>query len=158
MHAAYASEGVTFYAIYPNARIDILQMAKHAHDQDLSYPAFIDTDHRLADLLDAEVTPEAVVLNANWEKMYQGAIDNQFKKQGRRPAASVHYLRDAIEQTLAGQSPEIQSMPPSGCPIERLEKLPPKSDITYHRDVAPILQKHCESCHRTGGVAPFELT
>ena len=158
MHAAYAAKGVKFFAIYPNARTEIPEMAKHAHDANLPYPAFADTEHRLADLLDAEVTPEAVVLNADWEKTYQGAIDNQFKRQGRRATASVHYLRNAIEETISGQTPKVQSMPPSGCPIERLKKLPPKSDLTYHRDIAPLMQKHCQSCHRAGGVAPFELT
>ena len=28
---------------------------------------------------------------------------------------------------------------------------------TYHREVAPILQKHCQDCHRPGEVAPFPL-
>jgi hypothetical protein len=25
---------------------------------------------------------------------------------------------------------------------------------TYYRDVLPILQKHCEVCHRAGGIGP----
>jgi hypothetical protein len=28
---------------------------------------------------------------------------------------------------------------------------------TYHKDVTPILQKHCQECHRPGQVAPFAL-
>lgn len=28
---------------------------------------------------------------------------------------------------------------------------------TYHKDVTPILQKHCQDCHRPGQVAPFSL-
>ena len=28
---------------------------------------------------------------------------------------------------------------------------------TYYRDVAPILQKNCQECHRPGQVAPFSL-
>jgi hypothetical protein len=28
---------------------------------------------------------------------------------------------------------------------------------TYHRDVAPILQRNCQECHRPGQVAPFSL-
>lgn len=28
---------------------------------------------------------------------------------------------------------------------------------TFFRDVAPILQKHCQSCHRTGDIAPMPL-
>ena len=29
---------------------------------------------------------------------------------------------------------------------------------TYNRDVAPILDAKCASCHRLGGIAPFALT
>ncbi len=28
---------------------------------------------------------------------------------------------------------------------------------TFHKDVEPILQKHCQTCHRQGGIAPFAL-
>ena len=31
-------------------------------------------------------------------------------------------------------------------------------DVTYARDIAPILQKSCVGCHRDGGGAPFVLT
>lgn len=31
------------------------------------------------------------------------------------------------------------------------------SDITFHKDVEPILQKHCQECHRPGEIAPFSL-
>ncbi|MEL6180500.1 MAG: hypothetical protein AAFS10_16190, partial [Myxococcota bacterium] len=29
--------------------------------------------------------------------------------------------------------------------------------LTYHRDVRPLVDIHCMSCHREGGVGPFEL-
>src|SRR5437899_8883081 len=32
------------------------------------------------------------------------------------------------------------------------------SGPTYNRDVAPILDSKCASCHRLGGIAPFPLT
>jgi len=28
---------------------------------------------------------------------------------------------------------------------------------TFHKDVEPILQKHCQTCHRAGGIAPMPL-
>ena len=31
------------------------------------------------------------------------------------------------------------------------------SQTTFHRDVAPILQKNCQGCHRPGEAAPFSL-
>ncbi len=30
-------------------------------------------------------------------------------------------------------------------------------DVTYNRDVAPILQRSCETCHRPGSIAPMSL-
>ena len=32
------------------------------------------------------------------------------------------------------------------------------TEATFTRDIASILQRSCENCHRTGGVAPFPLT
>ena len=31
------------------------------------------------------------------------------------------------------------------------------SDVTYTKDIAPILQRSCENCHRVDGVAPMSL-
>ncbi|HET9529466.1 MAG TPA: cytochrome c, partial [Blastocatellia bacterium] len=32
------------------------------------------------------------------------------------------------------------------------------ASVTFSKDVAPILQKRCEECHREGGVAPMSFT
>ena len=29
--------------------------------------------------------------------------------------------------------------------------------VTFHKDVQPILQNHCQECHRPGEVAPMSL-
>jgi hypothetical protein len=31
------------------------------------------------------------------------------------------------------------------------------ANVSFHRDVEPILQKHCDMCHVTGGIAPMPL-
>src|SRR5215471_75280 len=31
------------------------------------------------------------------------------------------------------------------------------SGVTFNREIAPLLQQHCQECHRPGGSAPFEL-
>src|ERR1700690_4156910 len=33
----------------------------------------------------------------------------------------------------------------------------PSAPLTFNRDVLPILQKHCQTCHRPGEVAPMSL-
>jgi hypothetical protein len=34
---------------------------------------------------------------------------------------------------------------------------PAISNVTFHKDVEPILQKNCQKCHVAGGIAPFAL-
>jgi hypothetical protein len=34
----------------------------------------------------------------------------------------------------------------------------PTARATWYQDVAPILSKHCMSCHQAGGIAPFSMT
>jgi len=34
---------------------------------------------------------------------------------------------------------------------------PPKSSPTFYKDIVPILQDHCQSCHRAGEVGPMPL-
>jgi hypothetical protein len=34
---------------------------------------------------------------------------------------------------------------------------PPESKVTFNKDVLPILQDHCQTCHRPGEVAPMSL-
>jgi len=34
---------------------------------------------------------------------------------------------------------------------------PTMNGVTFHKDVEPILQKSCQSCHVSGGIAPFPL-
>jgi len=34
---------------------------------------------------------------------------------------------------------------------------PPTSKPTFYKDVLPILQDHCQACHRPGGIAPMPL-
>jgi hypothetical protein len=29
--------------------------------------------------------------------------------------------------------------------------------VTFHADVAPVLQKRCQGCHRPGEAAPFSM-
>ncbi len=157
LHKDFHSQGVRFYGIYPNASENVWEMAIHAHDSDLPFPVFLDNAQKLSKLLDVTTTPEVVLLDAKWNRHYQGAIDDQIKARGGRTTAINHYLRDAITNLLAGQEVSQNYLPPSGCPLEKLEAPVSAERVTYHKDIAPILQKNCQGCHRPGGVGPFEL-
>src|SRR5262245_56745500 len=84
LHAEYKSNGVQFLGIYSDTGVNVFRMATHAHDADIPFPVLQDVDHRLADLLEVECTPEVVVLDQKMEKKYQGAIDNQYERHEQR--------------------------------------------------------------------------
>src|SRR5215471_21446282 len=39
----------------------------------------------------------------------------------------------------------------------RADETAPGTEATYYQDVAPILEKHCVSCHRPNDIAPMSL-
>ena len=60
-----------------------------------------------------------------------------------------------MRQTLLGLAlltacgTDIQALPPDATATAKL---------TWFQDVAPVVSKHCMSCHQDGGIAPFALT
>ena len=37
------------------------------------------------------------------------------------------------------------------------ERAPVTEDLTFARDIAPLVHRRCSSCHHTGGSGPFPL-
>jgi hypothetical protein len=157
LNAQYADQKVKFFGVYPDVGVHVLDMATHAHDVDIAFPVFKDVELKLATLLGVEVVPEVVVLNPKLEKVYQGAIDDQFKRHGRKAEATENYLADALAALTSGQTPATDFVPASGCPLERSEPERTPRAVTYHKEIVPILQRRCQECHRAGGPGPFEL-
>src|SRR5204862_182865 len=74
------------------------------------------------------------------------------------PEVKRHDLRLALEEVIAGKPVSVAVTPSVGCPIVREPaSKPATTNVSYHRDVAPILQKSCQGCHRPGEVGPFAL-
>lgn len=57
-----------------------------------------------------------------------------------------------------GLAASLFAAPGCGGGGETGETDPVEGQVTWHQDVAPIVQKHCSSCHVAGGIAPFSLT
>ncbi len=117
-------------------------------------------DAALVRLLDARRTPEAFLLDSKGVVRYRGAIDDQYGIGYQREAAAKNYLSDAIDAVLAGKAPAVLATEAPGCPIEGAPGAVPaaaSAKASFHKDVAPILQKRCADCHRPGEIGPFSL-
>ncbi len=150
-------EKVRFLAIYSNAGDDLERMAIHAQDLDYPFIALLDVEGQLAARMEVQRTPEVVVLDSQLKIRYRGAIDDQFFKGGAKPMPRNHYLADALHSILDGQPVKLSQTAVEGCRIEPHGRGRKLGRPTYHKDIAPILQKHCQTCHRPGEIGPFPL-
>ena len=158
MEKGYRERGVQFVGVYPNASETLVSMAIHSHDNEIPFPVVKDTQNCLTDALGVKRTPEVVVLDADRNIRYQGAIDDQYRAGGRKANAAREYLRDAINQLLAGQEIKTPLTLATGCLVERHNPKREFNKVTYNKDVAPLIQAKCEYCHRPNEVGPFSLT
>jgi hypothetical protein len=123
----------------------------------LSFPFLKDVCNELADKLGVERTPEVVVLDVQHRIRYRGRIDDQFAIGVHRPAPTRRDLALALEELLSGKDVSVAKTEPVGCRIGRIRR-PGKGEVTYAKQVAPILRDRCVTCHRPGEIAPFSLT
>jgi peroxiredoxin len=149
----YSPKGVKVFGVNSNlleSRADVAQYAKEAG---LNFVVVKDEGTALADKLGAEITPQAIVLNAQGETRYRGRIDDNTDAE----KVTQNYVRDALDAVLAGKPVAPAEVKAVGCAIARNTERKKDGKVTFHRDVLPILQNRCQSCHRPGEIGPFSL-
>ena len=153
----FGERGVRFTGVYSNENEFAPEIAAHASDADLPFLIVRDTGQRLADRVGAERTPTAVLLDAAGSLRYRGRIDDRYSVATRRPSAEQQELLAALEALLADRPIARAETDADGCLLDRTPLEPGIGEVTYHRDVAPILQSRCQACHREGQIGPFPL-
>jgi hypothetical protein len=152
---AYRERDIRFFAVYPNAHETTAEVVRHAKGRGYDFPVIKD-DGTLTSALGATMTPEVVLVDGQGMVCYRGRIDDN------RDAARVteHTAQNALEAMLSGKRIARAEAPAFGCTLLTAEPAatsPRLAKVTYARDVAPILQKNCLVCHRSGEVAPFAV-
>lgn len=155
---AYQTKGVQFFLVDSNADDSAEAVKKYAAARAFPFPVVRDEGTSLADYLNAQVTPQAIILDAQGAIRYTGRIDDS-----RDPEKVSHAdVQEALDALLAGKAVTRARTLPFGCAIFRDKAAPvtaktSASSVTFTKDVAPILNANCVMCHRTGEVAPFSL-
>ncbi len=158
MSRTYGPRGVAFLAVNANAQDSLADITAFVRTHRLPFPVLKDPDHAVADRLSAVRTPEAFVLDRDRIVRYWGRIDDQYAIGIHSGQVQQHDLADAIDDLLAGRPVARPAVASIGCRIGRMPHGTPTGDITYSRDIRPIVEKRCAECHRAGEIAPFSLT
>ncbi|MEZ0484421.1 hypothetical protein [Fibrella aquatica] len=118
---AYAGQ-VTFETVYPTQTVTEKEVQAFQRTYALRLTPRLDPNHHLVNRYHATTTPEVILLSANDQILYQGAIDNQFYKLGKyRPAPTEFFLKDAIVASLQGRPVATKLVTPIGCLINRAD-------------------------------------
>ena len=112
----YRARGVNVVGINSNVKELAPEVKSHAAEKGLKFTILKDTGNVVADSFDAQVTPEAYLIDASGKLVYRGRIDNSRNADG----VSASELRDAIEATLAGKPVEKSEVKAFGCSIKRV--------------------------------------
>jgi peroxiredoxin len=119
LQRTYAGRGVRIVAIssndagaYPADSFE--NMVAHAREAGYTFDYLYDESQEIARALGSERTPEAFVFDRDRRLVYHGAVDDNRDES----EVTQHYLRDAIEAALAGETPPVADTPPVGCTVK----------------------------------------
>lgn len=157
----FSANSVQFIGVNSNPQDSVDDVKRYIAELELSFPNVKDDNQTWASQFGATRTTEVFVLDAADEVCYQGRIDDQYEPGISRTAPKQHDLRNALEALVTGDAALVAKTEAVGCLITILKqphRLPENAaQVTFTRDVAPILNQHCVECHRPGEIGPFAL-
>ncbi|QDU50383.1 redoxin domain-containing protein [Gimesia panareensis] len=158
MQAAYDPRGVRFIGVNSNQQDSLEDVKEYVKRYEISFPMAKDYNNEVADQFEAVRTPEVFVLDQQLTVRYRGRIDNQYLPGISRAETTTHDLKNALDQLLAGKPIEVAKTKPNGCFIGRVKQNEVTTKLTFCKEVAGVLHRHCVECHRKSEIAPFSLT
>ena len=157
LHKRHADDNVEFVNINCHPSDTAADAAQQAKEIGLPFRTLKDTSGEVARQLNVTRVPTVIVLDAGKHVRYFGRVDDQFAPGGRsRGKPTTHELATAIAAVVEGREVKTPFAEPAGCALSTPVT---KADVgvTYHKEVARLIQEKCQVCHRPGEAAPFTL-
>jgi peroxiredoxin len=149
--AAYKAKGVLFFMLNSNLSDSREATAAWAAKEGVTTPVLMDEQQLVGESLGVQREGEVFVVDPKtWTVAYRGPL-----------AGPSPYAAQAIEAVMAGKPAPIGRVElTAGQAIAFPERARTAefATISYAKDVAPILQDKCVSCHISGGIGPFAMT
>lgn len=149
--------GIKLYGVIYDPSLTRNAAEQFASEFKTSFPILFDASGELASHFQPSHVPESFVLNSDGIVVYRGRIDDLYASVDKRRQEATRFdLRDAALAAAMGKPIDQAKTQPIGCRLGPISTQAPRN-VTFTRDVAPILYSHCTECHRQGEVAPISL-
>jgi len=113
---AYSSRGVQFFAVDSEAAASLDGDRVEARAHAYPFPILVDPGAIAADAMGAEYATYAVVFDQSGLLRYSGGIDSD---RVHLTGGARHFLRDALDDLLANQSPRAARVEALGCALQK---------------------------------------
>jgi len=117
LFADYSSKKVQFVFVDANANETAADIDAYVRSKGWTFHVYKDDSNRLADQLDAHVTPEVFLFDKAGELRYHGRVDDS------RPGTNITSkdARDALDAMLSGKPVPVSETKALGCTISRVQ-------------------------------------
>jgi len=156
----FSGKKARFWMINASPQDDDASIKREANELNINLPILKDESQLVAYSLGVKRTAEVIAISTkDWTIFYRGALDDQLVEGGSKPEPTENYLENALVAFLSGKDVALAKTRAAGCvvhyeaPLGKLE-----NDISYAKDVAPILAAQCVSCHSEGNIGPFNMS
>jgi hypothetical protein len=152
----YKAQGVEVMMVDSNLQDSRDAIAAEAKDFGIEIPILMDSNQLVGEALGVTRTAEVFVINPKtWRVAYHGPLDDR-SDYGIQKAATKEFADVALSAVLAGQPAPAATQASKGCLVD-FPGRDKKKQISYVKDVAPILEAKCVECHEKGGIGPFAM-
>jgi len=161
LKAKYGAQGVEFLMLNSALQDSREAIAKEADEFDFGVPVLLDSNQLVGEQLGVTRTGEFYVIDPKtWKVAYRGPLDDRFDYGTQKAKATHTWAADAIDAVIAGRPALAAAKQSPGCLIDFPEraKRAQHAQISYAKDIAPIIEAKCVSCHQPGSIGPFSMT
>lgn len=156
----FEDEGFRFFMINANLQDTYESIQKEREEFGYDLPVLVDSVQILADVFDLRVTSEVLVLHpVKRTVIWRGPLSSslEYETSGRGEGSS--YLKEVLQAIEDDKPITTEQVPTKGCAITRLSDLEKAAgkEVSYVKDVAPILMDNCVECHNDFGMAPWSM-
>lgn len=147
----YGKEDVAFLMVNANPQDERQEIIDEDKEYRYGAPILMDPSQIVTRSLGMTRTSEAVIIEpGSWRVLYRGAIDDRLGYGMDKQVPKSNFLSDALDQVLAGKPITVKPFPAKGCLISFADH----GQLSYVKQVAPILREKCLNCHSPGGLYP----
>ncbi len=146
----FGAKDVRFWLVNPRDTREAIVAATAAAG--VGTPVLHDLAQLVTRTFGAQTVQSVVAINRGFlEPFYTGALETKCSEPG---GTNEPHLAVALEQFLAGQT----------VAVERVKNIGPSLGVEplvtpdFRREIAPLLQAKCVTCHRAGDIGSFAMT